>query len=173
MIVLAHAREDGGSQILDDLATQTRQPQEVLFYYSDMVPDIRPGIGYMACPNLNDYGHEKRATGLQHAQGDYVTFWNADDRYHPTFIEKLSDLANQLAVDIVACDFNSHMGWPAMVTEPKEGRITSGNFLVAREKALEVGYNHRIYNADWQFIRELTEAGATFARLPEVLYDHL
>lgn len=117
-----------------------------------------------------DWGHEKRAIGLQEATKTWIGFFNADDEYEDTFIEKLITPG----YDFVYCDFTSHLFKGNTVrSKLSHGNITSGNFIVKRSLANKVGYEHREYHADWLFIKDLLELNPKTKHVPEVLYKHL
>jgi hypothetical protein len=110
---------------------------------------------------------------LARATSDYLGFFNDDDLYSSKYLATLLEVAEVRNADIVACDFVSHlMPGSVALTMPAIGHVTSGNFIVRRTLAQKVGYKHRHYEADGKFIEDLIEAGATFARVPKVLYVH-
>lgn len=46
-----------------------------------------------------------RNVGLDNMTGEYVTFLDSDDFFHPEYLESLLDLSIQHSADIVQCDF--------------------------------------------------------------------
>lgn len=179
-IVTSHNNSTGLDAILTQLEKQRLNPYEIILITSDTErSDLQKLDAWERCDtviiqdNKSDWGHEKRALGLELALGDYVAFFNDDDTYSSKYLDKLAKVAEDRGVDIVGCDFVSHlMPDGVALTMPAIGHITSGNFIVRRELAQQVGYQHRHYEADGQFIEDLMAAGATFARVPEVLYVH-
>lgn len=166
-IVCSHANRPLRKSFLEHLNKQTRLPDEII----TLVSDEDETDGCIVCPNLNDWGQQKRADGLALAKSDWLGFFNVDDEYHPQYLEKM--LAETEDKDIVACNFQSHLCGPGVVsTIPIVGHITSGNFIVRRSLAQKVGYNDRTYQADGRFIEELIKNDARFMPVRELLYWH-
>ena len=122
-------------------------------------------------PDRADWGHEKRALGLALASKDYVGWFNDDDWYDDTYVEKMM-LAAELA-DAVFCNWNS---MPNAVFAL--GSSTSGNFIVRTKLAQEVGYPRERdeagrlkYESDGRFIEGIRENGIV-VKVPEILYSH-
>lgn len=66
-----------------------------------------------------------RNTGLDYAQGDYVTFIDADDLINSTYIQELMDVAKDTRADIVAglmMDFSGNDP-KALISKPVKGRV--------------------------------------------------
>jgi hypothetical protein len=162
--------------ILQQISEQTHRDVLPLVHACCTPLDQLTDVTVTAEPHAGDWGHEARAHGLTQAaelECEWVTFWNADDHYEPTFIAALIDAAEHTGADLAACDFTSHLFRGRRVrTAPLVGSITSGNFIARTQLAARVGWNHRHYEADGQFIRDLITAGATFTRVPDVLYHH-
>lgn len=174
-IVTSHANPLGTANIIEMLQGQTRVVDEIIVLASgEDIEDLPmpPVVWARQEPDREDWGHEKRAAGVDMATGDLLGFFNSDDWYEPTYIEEMVDAIGEH--DIVFCDFKSHLfGGNVVQTSAKHGKCTSGNFLVRTDLAQAVGYNHREYNADWKFIEDLLKEGATWTRLEKVLYKHL
>lgn len=170
-VVTTHNNEMGLANILEQLNRQTRKPDEILVFASNTDIGDFTATYLKLVEDMLDWGHEKRAMGLEKATGDLVGFFNDDDAYTDDYIEKM--VAGIGDKDIVFCDFKSHlMEYSVIETSAQLGRCTSGNFLVRTGLAKTVGYAHREYEADWYFIEDLLKAGATWVRVPEVLYHH-
>lgn len=165
-IVTSHNNEVQRKLFVENLWKQTKKPDEVII----LVSQEHDLDGCIECPNLNDWGQQKRADGLDLATCDFLGFFNTDDEYHPQYLEKL--IAEAENSDIVACDFHSHLTGGIIYTQPCIGGITSGNFLVRTKLAQIVGYNHRVYEADGMFIEDCMREGARFKPVKEVLYWH-
>ena len=150
------------------LLFQTRPPDEIIVLASDTPCEIArkmyTGATFYAEPNLNDWGHEKRAKGLDLATSDYTGWFNHDDSYDKTYIEKM--MANE-GSDVVFC------GW-SKSSDPNfsAGSSTSGNYIVKTSYARTVGYKDRHYEADGTFIDGLAGQGGKITRVEEVLYFH-
>ena len=150
------------------LLFQTRPPDEIIVLASDTPCEIArkmyTGATFYSEPNLNDWGHEKRAKGLDLATSDYTGWFNHDDSYDKTYIEKM--MANEDS-DVVFC------GW-SKSSNPNfsAGGSTSGNYIVKTSYARTVGYKDRHYEADGTFIDGLAGQGGKITRVDEVLYFH-
>ena len=139
-----------------------------------MVADLRedfPTVSFAVCDDRADWGHDKRAKGVEWATGDYLGFFNHDDEYELDYIEKMLRKAADTGADAVYCGWTGDFGnpWPSFGL----GSSTSGNFIVRTELAQEVGYTERTYEADGHFINALAnraENGIEFVN--EVLYHH-
>lgn len=162
-VVTAHANYDGLQQVLRMLEEQSRPPNEVIVLYSD-IPGL--SLAYQERPNLNDWGHAKRAEGLELATGDWVGFFNDDDSYSPYYIEKMMEAAKG-DVDVVYCGWS---GKPDCTFNL--GSSTSGNFIVRTDFGRWVGWNSRRYEADGDFIEECRAHDVRIRRVDDVLYAH-
>ena len=167
-IVIAHGDEDGMIRTVDALLLQSRKPDEIIVLASDIdLEEARKrytGVTFYAEPNLNDWGHDKRAKGLDLATSDYTGWFNHDDSYDKTYIEKM--MANE-GSDVVFC------GWSKSSTPNfSAGSSTSGNYIVKTSYARNVGYKDRHYEADGTFINGLAGQGGKITRVEEVLYFH-
>jgi glycosyltransferase involved in cell wall biosynthesis len=150
------------------LLEQTRPPDEIIVLASDTPLEIArklyPGATFYEEPNRNDWGHEKRAKGLDLATSDYTGWFNHDDSYGRTYIEKMMA---QEGSDVVFC------GWSKSSTPDfRLGSSTSGNYIVRTSYARTVGYKDRHYEADGTFINALADNGGKVTRVAEVLYFH-
>lgn len=170
-VVTTHDNPEGLHAMLSQLHNQTRLPDEIRVYASDTEPHE---LQYLLAdavsvePNLNDWGHAKRRKGLAECSGDYVGFFNDDDHYDPTYLERLMAHAGP---DLIYSDWHTKDN-RVFHAEPKLGSITSGCFLVRACFAREVGYLHDRYEADGLFIDDLVAAGASMVRVREALYWH-
>jgi len=159
-VVTSHANPDGLRYVLGMLDGQTLIPDEIIALVSGS-----PDCGFHQRPNLNDWGHAKRAEGLQMARGDWVGFFNDDDSYSSDYLAKM--LAAAAGADVVYCGWNTYPNCTFNL-----GSSTSGNFIVRREFGQNVGWTSRRYEADGDFIEACRANGALIRRIDEVLYAH-
>ncbi len=96
---------------LTALFAQSRKPDEVIVLASDIdLEEVRKkhtGVTFYAEPNLNDWGHAKRAKGLDLATKDYIGWFNHDDSYDPHYIAEMMWLA-ELGSDVVYCGWSKN-----------------------------------------------------------------
>lgn len=170
-IVTAHADKDNIVRTLDHLLNvQTRPPEEIIALASDIevddISDQFPSVIMCVEPNRNDWGHEKRATGLDMANCEYVGWFNHDDSYSPTYIEEMVGEADRGA-DVVYC------GWSKLQRPTFSlNSSTSGNYIVNTALAREAGYTDRHYEADGTFINRIAGVAKSIKFLDKVLYFH-
>lgn len=175
-VVTSHANTLGLTHILGNLYYQTRKPDEVIVLASDTPDSYLAGIdkdfsplfdrfSVLACPNMEDWGHEKRAQGIGLAASDYLGFFNDDDRYDSTYVERMMLAADKAAVVYCAWNEQPECGFHT-------GSSTAGNFIVATDLARDVGYRERSYPADGHFISAITQKNPMLARVDDVLYFH-
>lgn len=170
-VVVSHANEHGLRTMLNNLLRQTRPPDEVIACCSDTdLAGVRgdyPTVAFRRCENRNDWAHEKRAEGLAVAESDWIGFFNDDDSYVDSYLERMLARAEAENADVVYCAWNEQphcdfKGWHS----------TSGNFLCRTELGQRVGWVGRHYEADAEFIDGLVAAGAKVVRVDEILYHH-
>ena len=145
------------------------RPDVLVWQFVDLV--AKPAKWIMAEDDKKDWGHDKRERGLLAAHGDYVGFFNADDKYHSQYIEKMMAAAEERDAGFVYCYWH-----PMGKCTPTLGSSTSGNFIVRRDVALEAGYTDRQYEADGMFIDRCVavckKRELLVVEVPEVLYYH-
>jgi glycosyltransferase involved in cell wall biosynthesis len=169
-IVTAHEDEAGMVRAVDALLAQSRKPDEIIVLASDIDCSVArkryTGVTFYQEPNLNDWGHDKRAKGLDLATSDYAGWFNHDDSYDPHYIAEMMWQA-ELGHDVVYC------GWSKASTPQFRSNIsTSGNYVVKVEVARRAGYTDRHYEADGTFINRIAEATNSIKFLPGILYFH-
>jgi hypothetical protein len=174
-IVVAHANTAGLMRMLWHLrGEQTRPPDEVIALVSG-APDVWglardfPDVLFVEHPDYDDWGHAKRADGLERARGEWVGFFNADDAYRPHYIETMLAAAGTFPddFDAVYCSWNEQPDCGFAL-----GNSTAGNFICRTALGQSVGWTERTYVADGVFIEGLKAAGARVARVDELLYFH-
>lgn len=168
IIITAHKNAEQLENILDQAYSQTRKPDEVIVLASEIDIEHTRGSLVILSPNRNDWGHEKRAKGLEEVTSDYFTFWNADDEYEPTFLEELTKYDE----DLIYCNYHSHLMKRVVKPTLSVGSMTSGNYLMKTDIANKTGYNHRHYEADGKFIEEAMEHIASHRHVDKLLYYH-
>jgi hypothetical protein len=169
-IVTAHDHDP--RKILGNLRYQTRKADETILLYSgdcgDMVrlKEDFPSLVIVPALNREDWGHEKRALGLMMASSDALGFFNADDSYDESYVERMMRLIERGA-DAVYCSWNTipNCGFGL-------GSSTSGNFVVRTDIGRQAGYHDRHYEADGTFIERIAYLTPRIARIDDLLYFH-
>lgn len=169
-VVVSHANERGLRTMLGNLLYQTRKPDEIVVVCSDTDDLARlsedfPGVVFLNAPDRGDWGHEKRAVGLDVASGEWIGWFNDDDSYDVAYLERL--LAHEEDGDAVYCAWNEQPH-----CEFRKYQSTAGNFVCRTDLARQVGWHGRSYEADGIFIDGLVAAGARVVRVDDVLYHH-
>lgn len=148
-IVTAH--EDTPYGIIENLASQTCPPQQVLCAVSDWKGDtVNPPRNYPfelsvdVHPNRNDFGYRKRNKLLPLATSEFVCFCCHDDSYEPDYIESMLTAAG--GMDIAYCWWDEKnyqiLGGVPRVAHPvefKEFDATLGGFIARTELVKRLG----------------------------------
>lgn len=169
-VVTAHKDWWGMIRTIASLMSQKRKPDEIIVLASEIdLTNARiafPEVKFYEEPNLKDWGHGKRAKGLDLATSDYIAWFNHDDSYDQTFIQEMMESASGTA-DVIYC------GW-SKIHRPSFalGQSTSGNYIARTSYARQAGYTDRHYEADGTFINRLAALGGKIEFLPKVLYFH-
>jgi len=168
--------------VVNDGSSDTERLEQVLKRYSSNLIYIK---------QENQGAAVARNTGLRAANGEFVAFLDADDRWLPAFLEQQLDLLKSNGADVVFADAtlfgDSRLdGRTFMQLNPLSGEITAENLLAVKvtiltstvlaRKAviLEVG----LFDAslrrgqDFDLWLRLAKAGARFANSREVLAHH-
>jgi hypothetical protein len=169
-IVTAHADAAGMERTVRALLNQSRKPDEIIVLASDIDCSVAreryPRISFYEEPNLSDWGHDKRAKGLNLATSDYAGWFNHDDSYDPHYIAEMMWQA-ELGHDVVYC------GWSKDSTPQfVHSSSTSGNYIAKVEVARKAGYTDRHYEADGTFINRIAAITNSIKFLPGTLYFH-
>lgn len=168
-VVTAHRQDP--SRILGNLLYQTRKPDQIIVFCSEVdgLPRLRelfPDAVFVEVEDRNDWGHEKRAMGLALAGSDAIGFFNADDTYKLGYVEKMmAEL--EAGADVAYCSWNTI---PRCSFAP--GSSTSGNFIVRTDVARDAGYPDRHYEADGTFIDRIRGVTSLISRVDDLLYHH-
>ena len=152
------------------LLAQSRKPDEIIVLASDIDCSVArkryTGATFYSEPNLSDWGHDKRAKGLDLATSDYTGWFNHDDSYDPHYIAEMMWQA-ELGHDVVYC------GWSKDYTPQfRSGSSTSGNYIAKVEVSRKAGYTDRHYEADGTFINRIAAVAQSIKFLPGTLYFH-
>lgn len=177
--MVSHANPSGLRKMLGNLMYQTRPPEETIVLVSGTEPaavaklrEDFPWASFHPRDDLKDWGHAKRAEGLEMASGDFVGWFNDDDHYNISYIEKMMQAVE--GHDAAFCGWNK-------VPRPsfRLGSSTSGNFIVRTSLARQVGYpsvrdgeGRLKYDSDGHFINGIASHGSVAPLVEEVLYNH-
>lgn len=170
-VVVSHSNETGLRYILGNLRYQTRPPDETLVLFSGEGYDLArlceqfPEAVFFRQPDRGDWGHAKRDKGIRLVTGEWVGFFNDDDSYDRTYLERM--LAEETEADVVYCAWNEQPSAPFAIT-----RSTAGNFVCRTELAREAGWTDRHYEADGTFIERLKALTDRIVRVHTILYFH-
>ena len=114
VIVPVYNSEPYLRQCLSSIVSQTLQEIEILCVddgSTDASPEILkeyqekdPRIQVFHQQNL--YAGVARNTGKAHASGEYLVFWDSDDYYYETALEKMYRLASEQEADVCVCGGN-------------------------------------------------------------------
>lgn len=175
-VVIAHDSSPG--PIVRDLLAQTRPPDEILVFISVHKHAMRltgfdGPVQVILVANKNDWGHQKRAMGLDIATGDFIGWFNHDDSYEPTYLQALLGAAEAEDADVAFCNW-SHGGRGNNIrqnTEFRGGDSTSGNWIGRTSLIREVGYVFRDYSADAHLI-DAVKPKAKIVKVEAALYHH-
>lgn len=174
-ILVTHANEAGARAMLDDLLFgQSVPPDEVICVCTetpaDVIDSLRADYDPLALfdtiDEVGDWGHAKRARGLELASGEWIAFFNDDDRYDSSYLARMLEAAAD-DVDAVYCAWNENPHCDFV-----KYQSTAGNFIVRTELARRIGWTGRHYEADGDFIDALVAAGARITKVDSLLYHH-
>jgi len=176
-VITAHGSWTEVQKAVIGMIQQTRKPNKIIVYFSGIAEDIEgehKGIQYVRCEDKKDWGHDKRAQGLEECDTDYLVFVNADDDYDQQFIQEFMDCAEETDGDFIYGNFRSHLFKGSEINAGLAcGRITSGCYIVKTSKAKEAGYNSRRYEADWDFIKGVIDISESVFKIEGCYYTHL
>lgn len=174
-VVTCHAREWNLRHLLGNLAYQSRTVDETLVFVSGVTRGAFARLGedfphatFFLENDRQDWGHAKRAAGVERAGSDYLGFFNDDDSYDDFYVETMMGAAESNAADVVYCAWSTYPD-----CEFRLGQSTSGNFIVRSSLARVVGYpGDRVYENDGVFIDGLAAEADPIVYIPTVLYRH-
>lgn len=165
--------------MLGNLKYQTRKPDEVIVLVSGLassalakLKEQHPTVTFLAREDRADWGHEKRAEGIALATKDFLGFFNDDDTYSMSYVEKMLDAVE--GYDAAYCSWNSIPDCGFRLCSS-----TSGNFIVRTSLAQALGYpqdrddaGRLRYESDGFFINAIAANGAVAPKVEELLYYH-
>lgn len=174
-VVTCHQRERGLRTILGNLLYQSRQADETLVFVSGVTQGVFarlaedfPHATFFLEDDRQDWGHAKRAAGVERATSSYLGFFNDDDSYDDFYVETMMEAAESANADVVYCAWNTYPD-----CEFRFGQSTSGNFIVRSSLARVVGYPaDRVYENDGVFIDGVAAEADPIVYIPRVLYRH-
>lgn len=120
------------AEAIDSILKQTRPPQQIIIVDDGSTDDTELVVRRYTDRRI-EYIKQKNAgvsaarnVGLSMANGEFVTFLDADDRWHPTFVERMREImvANQNA----SCAFANFVRF-----EHATGKVLSDQFSYYRE----------------------------------------
>jgi hypothetical protein len=178
-VVVSHANPGGLRKTLGNLMYQTVKPDETIVLLSSTpsaeIQELRedfPHATFHVREDRSDWGHEKRAEGLRLASSDFLGFFNDDDSYDLTYVEKM--LAAVDGYDAAYCAWNTIPNCSFRLCSS-----TSGNFIVRTSLAKALGYpaerdseGRLKYESDGLFINAIAANGAVAPKVNEILYHH-
>lgn len=175
-VITSHANPLGLAHTIGMLTYQSVLPTEIIVLASDThlwnlqedFPEVRLWI---PCENKEDWGHEKRALGLTHAEGEFCGFFNDDDEYHDEYLEHMLNAVE--GKDVAYCNWTEHND-ALRNCDFQMADSTAGNFVFRTSLGRKVGYTDRVYEADGHFINKLRDATTPdrIAKIDKVLYYH-
>jgi hypothetical protein len=174
-IFIGHGDDMGTAKAIANLRTkQTMPPAEVIAmtcctnpHFTEVVSDI-----LVKDKHYDDWGQSKCDAAIHLATSDYLMFCAVDDDYDPHFIEKCLSATHMNRFELVLAGFTStKFGLTVPESLPVEGRVTRGSFIVSREAAKRIGYNHRDYAADGKFVEDMAKH-VEWTVVPELLHFH-
>lgn len=152
------------------MIAQTRRPDEIIALASDVdlsrLSEQFSEVRFIEQENKSDWGHDKRAKGLDLATSDYIGWFNHDDSYSREYIGRMMS-AVESGFDVAFCAWNSNTS-----PEFRASSSTSGNYIVKASVGRSAGYYDRHYEADGTFINRIAEKTSAIKFIPEVLYFH-
>jgi len=124
---------------------------------------------------FNDWGHSLRAMAIPKLPySKYTLITNGDNYYIPSFIQEMTSGKE----DVIFCDMiHSHPQQQYrkyMNTSIQLGEIDCGAIIVNTDIVKKVGWNSRIFNADWEYIKEVFEVvpKPTCRKVEKTLFVH-
>ena len=147
----------------------------------DGVPTRVVGLGRWWSRELTEsYCSAPFMVGQLLARGAYACPWSDDERaLDPDHLTKMVDLLESEDVDfvypIVEVWWSDRPGYHRLVwaDRPTNGRITHWLYTLAMIEKAKGPYRTHIGRAnDWEFIERALAAGATWAFLPEITFQH-
>jgi glycosyltransferase involved in cell wall biosynthesis len=83
-----------------------------------------------------------RNRGIIESKGEYICFLDADDYYHPSFLEKMYNKAKENNYDAVFCNYSYVHESGKTIREPKQAKEYFGVELTGEEVLKQILYGH-------------------------------
>lgn len=182
-------------EILSSLINQTHQEWELILIHDgketypiskivEAANDQR--ITYIQTEERKqNWGHHWRRWALQELkesrlskESDFVVITNSDNWYAPNFCELMVNgvTANHGAVAAYTSHMiHSYTNWNLITCSPKQGFIDSGNVMVKRQVACEVGWNNvDRHSSDWYYFEDIIKKHGvgSFVSVKGCLFSH-
>lgn len=194
VVIPTHLRSHLLRESIASVAAQTLQPVELLVVDDANDPATQAvvaeadarfpfAVRYIA----NEAGGvcHSRNKGAEAATGRWIGFLDDDDLWHPPFLERLVELAEQQRVELALGGLLHHedehtvkpraqlTGLTPDTALRQNGSMTGSNFVIDRDAYFRVGGFDpavTVFN-DWDFFVRLLDAGVTYAVDPEPLAE--
>lgn len=179
-------------EIVSSLINQTHKDWELILIHdgpSDGTVNIK-GIVGAANDNRITYIETKERKGnwgfywrqwalneLKTSESEYVVMTNSDNYYVPTFCQFMLKGFEKDGVIGVYCDkmIHSYTNWEIINCKMEQGFVDSGNVMVRRDAATDVGWNDiKSHSSDFYYFRDIMEkyGKENFVSVKGVLFIH-
>lgn len=125
----------------------------------------------------NDWGHTPRSYGLQFVsnKSELLVFTGADNYYVPKFLLYMVNCFSNQRVNGAYCNcIHNYWDWGTINTRLSFGNIDCGCFMIKTSIAKEIGWKHKVHEADWKFIYEVMQkyGRGTLMKVSKTLFVH-
>ena len=120
-----------------------------------------PRIRFIETPRrLEQWGHPLRELGYNYISddSDFIIHTNADNYYLPTFLNEMIKTIRPQDVGIFCDCLHSHHNYKDIFKAKLcRAGIDLGCMMFRTRVAMEAGFKHRNFEADWEFFEEVVE----------------